>query len=39
VEYRTAPPLLGEQSAQILERVVGLSETEIEELMASGVIS
>lgn len=39
VEYRSAPPLLGEQSAQILERVIGLSESEVEELRGSGVIS
>jgi len=39
VEYRTAPPLLGEQSAQILQRIIGLSEQEIEALRASRVIS
>jgi len=39
VEYRTAPPLLGEQSAQILQRIIGLSEQEIEALRQSSVIS
>lgn len=39
VEYRTAPPLLGEQSAQILQRIMGLSKQEIEALRKRGVIS
>jgi crotonobetainyl-CoA:carnitine CoA-transferase CaiB-like acyl-CoA transferase len=39
VEYRTTPPLLGEQSAQILHRIIGLSEQEIEALRSSHVIS
>lgn len=39
VEYRTAPPLLGEQSAQILQRVIGLSEQEIKTLRSKRVIS
>lgn len=39
VTYRTAPPLLGEQSEQVLLRVVGLSSEEIKALRERGVIS
>jgi len=39
VEYRTAPPLLGEQSAQVLKRVIGMTEKEVEALREAGVIS
>ncbi|MGF2735540.1 CaiB/BaiF CoA transferase family protein [Marinobacter sp. DUT-1] len=39
VDYRTAPPLLGEQSEQVLQRVAGLSPGEIEALRERGVIS
>lgn len=39
VSYRTAPPLLGEQSKQVLERVAGLSPVEIASLRERGVIS
>jgi crotonobetainyl-CoA:carnitine CoA-transferase CaiB-like acyl-CoA transferase len=39
VSYRTAPPLLGEQSKQVLEKIAGLSTVEIEGLMERGVIS
>ncbi|WP_421921449.1 CaiB/BaiF CoA transferase family protein [Marinobacter salarius] len=39
VSYRTAPPLLGEQSKQVLERIAGLSTVEIEGLRKRGVIS
>lgn len=38
VAYRTAPPLLGEQSVQILQQVAGLSPEEIEGLKDRGVI-
>ncbi|MDM8181902.1 MULTISPECIES: CaiB/BaiF CoA transferase family protein [Marinobacter] len=39
VSYRTAPPLLGEQSKQVLEKIAGLSNVEIEGLRKRGVIS
>jgi len=39
VSYRTAPPLLGEQSKQVLEKIAGLSTVEIESLRERGVIS
>lgn len=38
VAYRTAPPLLGEQSVQILQQVAGLSSEDIEGLKDRGVI-
>ena len=39
VSYRTAPPLLGEQSKQVLEKIVGLSSGEIESLRERGIVS
>lgn len=39
VSYRTAPPLLGEQSKQVLEKIAGLSPGEIAGLRERGVIS
>ncbi|NMT63166.1 CaiB/BaiF CoA transferase family protein [Marinobacter orientalis] len=39
VTYRTAPPLLGEQSQQVLQRVAGLSAGEIKDLRNRGVIA
>lgn len=39
VTYRTAPPLLGEQSGRILQHVAGLSIEEIRGLRDRGVIS
>ncbi|MBW7469740.1 CaiB/BaiF CoA transferase family protein [Marinobacter sp. F4218] len=39
VTYRTAPPLLGEQSEQVLRRVLGLSSDAIKVLRERGVIS
>lgn len=39
VTYRTAPPLLGEQSVRILQHVAGLSSEQIEGLRARSVIS
>jgi crotonobetainyl-CoA:carnitine CoA-transferase CaiB-like acyl-CoA transferase len=39
VSYRTAPPLLGEQSKQVLETIVGLSSGEIERLRERGIVS
>ena len=39
VTYRTAPPLLGEQSEQVLQQVAGLSCGEIQALRKRGVIS
>lgn len=39
VTYRMAPPLLGEHSAPILQRVAGLSASEIEDLRDRGIIS
>lgn len=38
VEYRNAPPLLGEHTAQVLERVLGLSSGAVESLRRSGVV-
>jgi crotonobetainyl-CoA:carnitine CoA-transferase CaiB-like acyl-CoA transferase len=37
-EYRTAPPLLGEHTEDVLNSVLGLSLKEIKELRANGVI-
>ncbi|CFW03054.1 acyl-CoA transferase [Bordetella pertussis] len=34
VEYRRAPPLLGEHTRQVLSERLGLSETEIQALAA-----
>jgi crotonobetainyl-CoA:carnitine CoA-transferase CaiB-like acyl-CoA transferase len=39
VSYRTAPPLLGEQSKQVLEKIAGLSPGEIEGLRERGIVS
>jgi len=39
VTYRTAPPLLGEQSEQVLQHVAGLSSDEIQALRKRGIIS
>ncbi|MCK2148848.1 CoA transferase [Marinobacter alexandrii] len=39
VTYRNAPPLLGEQSEQVLQQVVGLSSDEIKALRERGVVS
>lgn len=38
VEYRRPPPLLGEHSGEVLAEWLGLDETEIEALRASGAI-
>lgn len=38
VAYRSAPPLLGEQSEQVLQRVLGLSVEEVAYLRGNGVI-
>ncbi|MCK7546478.1 CaiB/BaiF CoA transferase family protein [Marinobacter koreensis] len=38
VDYRTAPPLLGEQSRQVLETVLGLSPETIDSLVREGVV-
>ncbi len=37
-EYRNAPPLLGEHTTDVLNGVLGLSPTEIEELRSRGVV-
>ncbi|TGN39178.1 CaiB/BaiF CoA transferase family protein [Marinobacter confluentis] len=39
VTYRTAPPLLGEQSTSVLGRIAGLSQAQIQDLRDRGVIS
>lgn len=39
VEYRNAPPLLGEHTREVLRRTLGLDETAITRLEADGVIS
>ena len=38
VEYRIAPPTLGEHTAEILRGVLGMSEAEIERLRGDGVV-
>ena len=38
IEYRKAPPLLGEDTDEVLARVLGLGADEISELRADGVI-
>lgn len=37
-EYRSAPPALGEHTAQVLRHTLGLSEAEVETLAKNGVI-
>jgi crotonobetainyl-CoA:carnitine CoA-transferase CaiB-like acyl-CoA transferase len=37
-EYRNAPPLLGEHTTDVLNGVLGLSPTEIEDLRSRGVV-
>lgn len=38
VEYRQAPPLLGEHTAEVLERVLGLQACEVSTLRQTGVV-
>ena len=38
VEYRIAPPTLGEHTAEILRGVLGMSEAEIERLRGDGIV-
>ena len=38
VEYRNAPPLLGEHTQQVLEQVLGLKAATVEALRRSGVV-
>jgi crotonobetainyl-CoA:carnitine CoA-transferase CaiB-like acyl-CoA transferase len=38
VEYRLAPPLLGEHTEEVLRRLLGKSEAEIARLRAAGVV-
>jgi crotonobetainyl-CoA:carnitine CoA-transferase CaiB-like acyl-CoA transferase len=38
VQYRRAPPALGEQTDEVLHEILGLSEAERARLRASGVI-
>jgi crotonobetainyl-CoA:carnitine CoA-transferase CaiB-like acyl-CoA transferase len=38
VTYRHAPPLLGQHTVEILSDVLGLDDTEIEELCDIGVL-
>ena len=38
VEYRHAPPLLGEHTGEVLERVLGLDTASVELLRESGVL-
>ncbi len=38
VEYRLAPPLLGQHSEQILQEILGLDASEIQQLRSGGVI-
>jgi len=39
VEYRSAPPLLGQHTVEVLERVLELDATRIEKLRGGGVIA
>ena len=38
VEYRNAPPLLGEHTQQVLEQVLGLKPGAVEALRCNGVL-
>ena len=38
VEYRSAPPLLGEHTALVLREVLGMGDASVAALRASGVI-
>ena len=38
VEYRNAPPLLGEHTRQVLKQVLGLHADAVEALRQSGVL-
>ncbi|MNG12027.1 Succinyl-CoA:(R)-benzylsuccinate CoA-transferase subunit BbsF [compost metagenome] len=38
VEYRSAPPLLGEHTLEVLQRVLGLEAGTVSALKASGVL-
>ncbi|WP_179155765.1 CaiB/BaiF CoA transferase family protein [Pseudomonas syringae] len=38
VEYRRAPPMLGEHTAQVLEELLGLGSDEVASLRAAGVL-
>ena len=38
VEYRNAPPLLGEHTAQVLQRVLGMEVEAVKALRQSGVL-
>ena len=38
VDYRSAPPLLGQHTEALLQRLLGMSETQIAELREAGVI-
>ena len=39
IQRKLAPPLLGEQSKQVLEKIAGLSSGEIESLRERGIVS
>ncbi|WP_095093266.1 CaiB/BaiF CoA-transferase family protein [Pseudomonas sp. Irchel 3A5] len=38
IEYRRAPPLLGEHTSEVLERILGLSTPEVVRLQQAGVL-
>ena len=38
IQYDRAPPLLGQHTAEVLEEILGLKESEIVALKASGAI-
>jgi crotonobetainyl-CoA:carnitine CoA-transferase CaiB-like acyl-CoA transferase len=38
VEYRSAPPLLGEHTHQVLQQVLGLTPANVSALREAGVI-
>jgi crotonobetainyl-CoA:carnitine CoA-transferase CaiB-like acyl-CoA transferase len=38
IEYRLAPPLLGQHTTEVLRTLLGKSEAEIARLRAAGVI-
>ena len=38
VEYRIAPPLLGQHNAEVYRALLGKSEAELERLQAAGIV-
>jgi crotonobetainyl-CoA:carnitine CoA-transferase CaiB-like acyl-CoA transferase len=38
VEYRIAPPLLGQHNEEVLKGLLGKSDAELQDLKASGIV-